>query len=199
MWLTSLFKPKPDSNRVEKAQAIAPKSSKSPERQRDGKSAPAAQPVEPPPITIASPNQIEYDETLIARLKSDHAAVLALYSNVTNLLKAGQWEAVPAAVREVRIALYGHLLTEGVKLYSYMRRHLAEDQTMFEVYRSFRKEMDEIGRAAFAFFDKYQDAESMASAEARRAFKVEFEIIGKVLLDRIRREESVLYPLYIPA
>ncbi|MFD2270518.1 hypothetical protein ACFS07_03620 [Undibacterium arcticum] len=65
--------------------------------------------------------------------------MLVLYSNVANMVNADQWGSVPTALREVRIALYGHLLTEGVKLYSYMRRNLAEDQTLFEVYRSFKK------------------------------------------------------------
>ncbi|MFC6518872.1 hypothetical protein ACFQAT_02860 [Undibacterium arcticum] len=82
---------------------------------------------------------IQYDEQLIPQLKSDHATVLVLYSNVANMVNADQWGSVPTALREVRIALYGHLLTEGVKLYSYMRRNLAEDQTLFEVYRSFKK------------------------------------------------------------
>ncbi|MFD2270519.1 hypothetical protein ACFS07_03625 [Undibacterium arcticum] len=59
--------------------------------------------------------------------------------------------------------------------------------------------MDEIGRAAFAFFDKYQDSSSMTTAEARQSFKTEFEGIGKVLVDRISREETMLYPLYLPS
>ena len=78
-----------------------------------------------------------------------------------------------------------------MKLYSYMQRNLAEDQTLFEVYRS--------GRAAFAFFDKYQDSSSITTAEARQSFKTEFEGIDKALVDRIGREETMLYPLYQPS
>jgi hypothetical protein len=58
--------------------------------------------------------------------------------------------------------------------------------------------MDGIGRVAFDFFDKYQGKDWLAVPDARANFKAEFDNLGKVLVDRITREENILYPLYMP-
>ena len=151
------------------------------------------------PANRSANNQIQYDEKLIPQLKSDHASLLALYSTVANMISSGKWEAIPSALNTMRVTMYGHLLTEGVKLYSYMRRNLADDPVLFEVYRSYKKEMEGIGHVVFKFFDKYQGNAWLASAEERAAFQSEFEGLGGALVDRITREENILYPLYSPA
>ncbi|SDX60927.1 Hemerythrin HHE cation binding domain-containing protein [Collimonas sp. OK242] len=196
MWLKSIFN-KPASNNQDEGAHEVVKSSASPQ---------------PPARRVASieeraelqpaksvGHQIHYDEKLIPQLKGDHAALLLMYSSVANKMSAGAWDAVPASLREMRMAMYGHLLTEGVKLYSYMRRSLAEEPNLLEVYRSYKKEMDGIGRFAFDFFDKYQGKDWLASADSRSSFKAEFDHLGKVLADRITREENILYPLYMPS
>jgi len=161
--------------------------------------APAAARPELQPAASAANNQIQYDEKLIPQLKGDHAALLLMYSSVANKMSTDAWESIPGALREMRMAMYGHLLTEGVKLYSYMRRNLAEEPNLLEVYRSYKKEMDGIGRVAFDFFDKYQGKDWLLLPDARTGFKGEFENLGKVLVDRITREENILYPLYLPS
>ncbi|MGB7192496.1 MAG: hemerythrin domain-containing protein [Collimonas pratensis] len=200
MWLKTIFSKSTTSTRDEEKHDAVKKS-------HSQQSVPPARKPAPPPATEraalqpakSAGSQIEYDEKLIPQLKGDHAALLLMYSTVANKMSADKWDAVPAALREMRMAMYGHLLTEGVKLYSYMRRSLAEDPALHDVYRSYKREMDGIGRVAFDFFDKYQGKEWVVSRDARVTFKDEFENLGKVLVDRITREENILYPLYIPS
>lgn len=196
MWLKSIFNKPATSNQDEGAREVVKNSAipQPPVR----RVASIEERAELQPAKSVS-NQIQYDEKLIPQLKSDHAALLLMYSSVANKMSAGTWDAVPASLREMRMAMYGHLLTEGVKLYSYMRRSLAEEQNLLEVYRSYKKEMDGIGRVAFDFFDKYQGKDWLASADSRSSFKTEFDNLGKVLVDRITREENILYPLYMPS
>ncbi|GAC1524163.1 MAG: hypothetical protein NVS3B11_24810 [Collimonas sp.] len=196
MWLKSIFNKPATSNQDEGAHEVV-KNSASPQPPVR----PAASIEERAELQPAKSvnHQIQYDEKLIPQLKGDHAALLLMYSSVANKMSDGAWDAVPASLREMRMAMYGHLLTEGVKLYSYMRRSLAEEQNLLEVYRSYKKEMDGIGRVAFDFFDKYQGKDWLASPDSRASFKTEFDNLGKVLVDRITREENILYPLYMPS
>ncbi|MEO6921794.1 MAG: hemerythrin domain-containing protein [Collimonas sp.] len=196
MWLKTIFSKPATSQRDEEKHEAAKKSVSQQPVPPARKAAPIA---ERAALRPSQSNQIEYDEKLIPQLKGDHAALLLMYSTVANKMSADKWDAVPASLREMRMAMYGHLLTEGVKLYSYMRRSLAEDPALHDVYRSYKREMDGIGRVAFDFFDKYQGKEWIVSRDARVTFKDEFENLGKVLVDRITREENILYPLYIPS
>ncbi|AMP01476.1 hypothetical protein CAter10_4039 [Collimonas arenae] len=149
MWLKSIFNKSAtvdqDEERLRAAGTPAAPSSPPPVR--------AAAPARPElqPAASSANNQIQYDEKLISQLKGDHAALLLMYSSVANKMSSDSWESIPGALREMRMAMYGHLLTEGVKLYSYMRRNLAEEPNLLEVYRSYKREMDGIGRVAFDF------------------------------------------------
>ncbi|MDB5765515.1 MAG: hypothetical protein JWQ61_329 [Collimonas fungivorans] len=196
MWLKSIFNKPATSTQDEGAHEVAsrPAATQPPAR----KTMPIAERAELLQPAKSANNQIQYDDKLIPQLKGDHAALLLMYSSVANRMNAGAWDAVPATLREMRMAMYGHLLTEGVKLYSYMRRSLAEEPNLLDVYRSYKREMDGIGRVAFDFFDKYQGKDWLALPDARSNFKAEFENLGKVLVDRITREENILYPLYMP-
>ncbi|AIY43350.1 hypothetical protein LT85_4192 [Collimonas arenae] len=195
MWLKTIFN-KPETSKRDQEKHDAAKKTVSQPVSLARTVAPLA---ERAALQPSKGNQIEYDEKLIPQLKGDHAALLLMYSTVANKMSADKWDTVPGSLREMRMAMYGHLLTEGVKLYSYMRRSLAEDPALHDVYRSYKREMDGIGRVAFDFFDKYQGKEWVVSRDARAAFKEEFENLGKVLVDRITREENILYPLYIPS
>lgn len=84
----------------------------------------------------------------------------------------------------------------GVLLYVYLEHCFADDEANAELIHDFRHEMDRIGRVAMKFLKKYEaigvDKDTAAS------FAGEFAQIGQVLGDRIKKEESVLYPLYLP-
>lgn len=60
-----------------------------------------------------------------------------------------------------------------------------------------RHEMDGIGKAATTFLSKYARLAEEAALQA--TFLAELDAVGRVLVERIQREESVLYPMYEPA
>jgi len=141
--------------------------------------------------------QIAFHETLIEELKQDHQSILKLYAQINMAINNDQWEKVPGALGKFRRKLTDHLLCEGVKLYGYLQKGAQENHATYVQFRNFRNEMAHIGRAAFHFIDRFAEPDVFAQAEMRAAFATEFKVIGDVLADRIRREESQLYPLYV--
>ncbi len=141
-------------------------------------------------------SEIRYSPTLVDELKKDHQDLLSLYMDIKASFERGDYEAVSAKLNEFRVGLQGHLLTENVRFYIYIDRVHGKDEMNSELIRSFRREMDGIGRTALNFLQKYE----MIGVDRALAgaFASDFAAIGAVLTERIKKEESVLYPLYMP-
>ena len=141
--------------------------------------------------------EIRYAPDLIDNLQADHKALLELYGSIDNAFKAKQYAEVSTKLESLKSALNAHLLTENVRLYIYLDRSLATDPTSSDLIRSFRKEMDDIAKVALGFLKKYETIGVDEDLAAH--FAADFATIGKVLVERIQKEEKVLYPLYMPA
>ncbi len=140
--------------------------------------------------------EIRYDPQLISGLKEDHQQLLALYGEIKASFDAGDYETVSTQLVHFRTALQGHLLTENVRLYIYLDRQMSRDEVNSDLIRGFRREMDGIGKTALNFLKKYEAIG--VDTELATPFARDFAAIGKVLVERIEREESTLYPLYMP-
>lgn len=141
--------------------------------------------------------QIHYSPDLIDSLQHDHKNLLNLYGQIDTAFKEQRYEDVSAMLDELKSALNAHLLKENVRLYIYLDHSLAHDPTNSDLIRGFRKEMDDIAKVAIGFLKKYETIgvdEQLASY-----FSADFATIGKVLVERIQKEEDVLYPLYLPS
>jgi hypothetical protein len=141
--------------------------------------------------------EIRYAPDLINTLKHDHQSLLALYGEIDKAFQEKRYHEVSTMLGEFKGQLHAHLLTENVRLYIYLDRSLAHDPSSSELIRGFRKEMDEIARTALGFLRKYETIgvdEQLASH-----FDTDFRTIGKVLVERIEKEENTLYPLYLPS
>lgn len=156
---------------------------------------PAAAAVEPPPA-MAPGTRIAHHPELIAQLEQDHRDLLRIYSGLRRASDAGRLQEAGERLDAFRHALQGHLLKENVKLYVYLEHTLAADATSHELMHAFRHEMDRIGKAVVSFLDRYR--ELAGHPEWQDDFARELDGIGKVLVDRMRNEESNLYPLYGP-
>lgn len=170
------------------ASADAPHSSPAPDDTR-------AQP-SPAQTGTAPGTGIRYSPSLIDELKRDHKQLLATYTAIKAAFDQGDYVRVSAKLAEFRIGLQGHLLTENVRFYIYLDRVHGQDEMNSDLIRGFRKEMDGIGRAALNFLKKYEMIG--VDKELAGAFAKDFAEIGTVLGERIQREESTLYPLYVP-
>jgi hypothetical protein len=159
--------------------------------------------VETPTITpkaAAAPNsqtnQIQFQPDLIDHLVADHRRLLEVYGEIKTAFDAADYKQVSQGLDELRRNLQGHLLTENVRMYIYLDRHLANNEFNSELIRGFRREMDAIGKVAMTFLKKYEAIG--VDNELAGAFAKDFETIGSVLVKRIEKEERDLYPLYMP-
>lgn len=148
-------------------------------------------------VFAAAPGtEIHYHPDLVDQLIGDHRKLVEMYQEIKAQFSAGNFTAVSMKLDELRIALQGHLLTENVRLYIYLERCLAGDEINYDLIRGFRREMDGIGRSAMNFLKKYEAIG--VDRELASAFIKDLDAVGAILVDRIQREESVLYPLYMP-
>ena len=152
---------------------------------------------QPEPRTAATlTGEVSFQPDLIEQLLSDHKDILELYGKIHTAYMEKDCKQVALMLNEFRSDIQAHLLTENVRLYAYLEQMLKEDELNSEIIREFRKEMNGIAKEVMNFLKKYSGiAEDKALASA---FGDDFANIGKVLVDRVKREERLLYPLYGP-
>jgi hemerythrin-like domain-containing protein len=159
------------------------------------KKQPAPAPAEE--VRVMAPGtQIHYNPDLVAQLQKDHQELLALYGKIKERFDQGDYKGVTQLLNVFRQALQGHLLTENIRLYIYLERSMDHDELNGDLVRGFRREMDGIAKVAMAFLKKYEMIG--VDAELAKPFAAEFANLGQVLIERINREEGILYPLYMP-
>lgn len=155
----------------------------------------AVPPAASPPVSHTAPGtNIHFHPDLIGKLTGDHQLLLQLFGETRAAAVRGDAAAAAARLEEFRVALQSHLLTENIRLYVYLEHALAGDEQSGRLIHEFRHEMDEIGKVLVGFLGKYRQL--AAQPEQAAAFAAELDGIGKVLVERIRREEGTLYPLY---
>lgn len=150
------------------------------------------------PVTApAQGTQIAFNSQLVPKLQQDHQRLLALFGEIGRVFQANDLSATAARLEDFRGAVLDHLMTENIRFYIYLEHSLRQDVESFELMRGFRHEMDAIGKAVLAFLSKYKDIGTQANLAA--SFGGDLQQVGDVLVNRIRREEETLYPLYLPA
>ncbi|WP_303908934.1 hemerythrin domain-containing protein [Thiohalomonas denitrificans] len=139
---------------------------------------------------------IRYSPELIEEFKNDHERFFALHRAIVATHQREDFFPIPSLMSEFEAALTGHLLIERVRLYAYMDAYFSVDQKTREMLRNYRTEMDRIGDSVMQLFRKYRNIDTEVAL--RQSFGRDFEELGKVLAERMQREESILYPLYMP-
>jgi hypothetical protein len=94
------------------------------------------------------------------------------------------------------VHLEGHLIAENVRFYNYVENSMQGDVESTALVRSFRREMNAIARGVVDFVKKYQVASF--DETMRQEFMADYQTVYGLLAQRIEREESSLYPLYMP-
>jgi hypothetical protein len=159
---------------------------------------PAKQAPPPPARQVSAPGtHIGYHPELVTQLVGDHQNLLRIMGQVHEALAAKNLSAVVQHLDAFRSAIQDHLLTENVRLYVYLEHALVQDPVSHALIHEFRREMDGIGKTVLSFLAKYRELETQT--ELLRTFGEDLAAVGKVLVERIHREESMLYPLYLPA
>lgn len=139
---------------------------------------------------------IAYDADLVPSLKRDHADLVKLYGAIGDLARQGDFQQIPQMLNAFKVHLEGHLIAENVRFYNYVESSMQGDSESTALVRSFRREMNAIARGVVDFVKKYQL--SAFDQQAREEFMADYQTVYGLLAQRIEREESSLYPLYLP-
>lgn len=154
----------------------------------------AAAPAAAASDTVAPGTEIHRRTDLIGKLKADHQVLLDLFGRIKRAHEAGQTAQAAALLATFRNTLQEHLLVESVRLYVYLEHASRNDAERFELVHHFRHEMGAIGKTAVAFLAKYADL--AGDRQLAATFGRDLDAVGAVLVERIRREETILYPMY---
>ncbi|MDQ3060608.1 MAG: hemerythrin domain-containing protein [Pseudomonadota bacterium] len=140
---------------------------------------------------------IGYNPDLVPHLHADHVMLAEIFTAIGAAFHANDLAATVRHMNHFRMAIQAHLLSENVRLYIYLEHALARDAASHALIHEFRHEMDGIGKAVLTFLGKYRDLDTQPNLAV--SFGNDLAAVGKVLVERIEREESTLYPLYLPA
>lgn len=147
-------------------------------------------------LHYAPGTEIGYHPDLIARFQMTHQALQKLYASILAATEGNDFVAAQKSLDAFRKTLTGHLLEENVKLYTYLARCLAADPANKDLIGSMKSEMGQIGTTVMTFIKQY--AASGITPFNKRQFLDGWGGIGVVLTDRIDREETSLYTMYLP-
>jgi hypothetical protein len=139
---------------------------------------------------------ITYDPELVPALKHDHTKLVQLFGQVGDEAGRGDFSEIPQMLMAFKVHLEGHLIAENVRFYNYVENAMQGDAENTALIRSFRREMNAIARGVVDFVKKYQLVHF--DETLREEFMEDYRTVGGLLAQRIEREESSLYPLYIP-
>ena len=136
-----------------------------------------------------------YDPTLMRVLYKEHDQLCRLLELIRISHGLGDYPTTVAAMHRFRSALHSHVLKENVQLYSYLQRRLAHDIDNMELMQKFQREMHGITRVALTFLKRYVVPGAL-TAESHEAFIHDTENLTRLLAERMKDEERVLYPMY---
>lgn len=139
---------------------------------------------------------INYSPQLIGRLCGDHAALLAMYQSVVDMLQQQRYAQIPAALGSFKSKFDVHILNENLRFYCYLEQKLRAQPAELTTVKEFRREMNVIARGVVNFVRQYQT--TGVSAANQQGFADDLRQIGALLVQRIQREEEDLYTLYAP-
>ena len=142
------------------------------------------------------PAGISHHSALIDKLRGEHRLLLQAFGSLKQASEADDAPAFKSALQEFKALLVPHFLEEAISVYTYLRQELKvlDNQTNFQRVNAYKKESGGIGDAALRFVET-----SIATPDDAIDFaqvRSSLHDIGLLLGDRIRREESDLYPLY---
>lgn len=146
--------------------------------------------------TPAPGTEISYSPKLIDELESEHRRFFELHDLVIDAVRNRRLQEVPELLKEFDALLTDHLLTERIRLYAYMDAYFSNDSRTREMLRDYRLEMDRVGDSVRKMVHRYR----LLAMDSQLAmnFEEDFAELRRVLEERMSREETTLYPLYMP-
>lgn len=134
------------------------------------------------------------DPTLVKALKSDHRKLLDTHARIGRLMSERRYIDIPAALIALRMRLETHVLTENVRLYSFLERAFKGDPARLAELAEFRSETNAVLVAVLKFVKHHR--RTTFDESRLLSFVDEHRQVGAALTRHAAQEESRLYPLY---
>ncbi|MCP4700383.1 MAG: hemerythrin domain-containing protein [Gammaproteobacteria bacterium] len=125
---------------------------------------------------------------LIEELKAEHTVIIDMFSGLKSLdvmTKEGQIKLL-----EVKTVFFAHIRKEETKLYPVAKNAAKGDEAFKRKLARIEREEAETSRCALDFFEKYSDGGS------KTEFAKESARLYRMIVHRIRNEESTLFKVY---
>lgn len=140
-------------------------------------------------------NHPTFDFGLIDDLKNDHKVMMSIYEKLMECAEHKNLLLLSRLLEDFTTICTLHLQKEDDELYRYLESVVKlRSNTEIKVFREFRAEMKNVSIALFSTIN--QNPNIPVTDESVDAFIADFNHLGDVLYDRIKREEQILYPIY---
>ncbi|MCG6968824.1 MAG: hypothetical protein LJE85_03565 [Gammaproteobacteria bacterium] len=146
------------------------------------------------PIIYAPGTEIVYDNTLVSKLKRDHAQLVDVYTGIVKNIEQRNYDKLQGGLALFLALFNAHALTEYTKLYVFLDYSFRSDRHNHDLIMRFRREMNDIGKSVRQFAHYWRD--NGIDDSNLHTFKRQVQGIGEVLTKRIEVEEKQLYEIY---
>jgi len=138
-----------------------------------------------------------YNSELIDSLEQDHQILLSLYTDIMKYAANREYTLLAQGLSNFSELLTTHLRKESIDLYMYLEFVVVKGDAVDTrgTLRAFRLEMKEISIAVSSMLHHYENMP--VTYKTVEKFLVDFKELGRILVDRIAREEKTLYPIYM--
>jgi regulator of sigma D len=148
--------------------------------------------------SVSRDDDISYEPSLIPYLTSQHTRILMEIKAVETHARNGDYSNTRKALESFGTELQVHLLQENFRLYPYLAQSVIDvrDDNKRQIAAEMFKEMGVIGRTVVEFLNHY--GEYPLGEENLETFCTELDRICNALRERMFREETTLFKLYVP-
>lgn len=139
---------------------------------------------------------IPYNPELTGSLQADHQELLELHTGIQQAARDGDCKTLDIKIRDFETGLKAHLGEEFRNIYvlaEYLANRYDLKQDRIQLLE-FKQEMQIIGGQVMGILNKY-NKEAVTESQLSEII-ADFNQMGGILADRIRREEATLYPMY---
>ncbi len=129
---------------------------------------------------------------LVQSLKAEHVNIVRILTKVREL--GIETDEGRRALMAAKNGLLAHLKREDEDLYPALLKAAEDDPILRDALDFFHDDIEGVAKAALKFFEKYEAGDGGADFAAD--FAADFDRVADVLIQRIQKEESVIYKMF---
>jgi len=138
-------------------------------------------------------NGLKYETKLIKKFHKDHEKLIKLLTKIATAVEKSEDKKVRALLSQFKVEILSHFMEEDIKLYRYLKKYYEENEEKKATIMLFQDGIKTIQSDIINFLDSYIKEDK----EFDKVFQDRFKDIINAFGERIKTEESKLYPLYI--